>query len=463
MGGIRTALFSYLYAKQHGGQFLLRIEDTDKEREVPGSLEHIMESLEWLGIRWDEGPRMGGPFASYIQSERLDLYMRYASLLMDRGLAYADPYTKEELGVLRTKAEEEKRPFLFRDHRPDHHAVTWTPGAGVPLRFRVPEIKRYMWHDEVRGELTAGEEALDDFILIKGDGYPTYNFCHVVDDIEMKITHVMRGQEFISSTPKFLSLYEALGVVPPKFVTLPPILGEGGQKKLGKRDGAKDILEYRAEGYMPETMVNFLALLGWNPGTPEEFFSMEQLVQSFSLERIQKSGAQFNDEKLLDLNQRWMRSLSDQVFVGYLSGLPEGLNADILHKAIPVLKERAQTFGEARTMLTEEMTYLFESPTLSQEQLRAKEAGEGSTAQHLTAILELLVVLPEALSAEDAKAALMPYADAVPKEQGGRGAALWPLRYALSGAERSPDPFMLIHILGVHEAMARIRGSLSIL
>jgi glutamyl-tRNA synthetase len=240
VGGVRTALFAWLFARKNNGTFILRIEDTDKEREIAGSMEHIIESLKWLNIEWNEGPDIGGPHAPYLQSQRLDSYKKYALQLIEKGYAYPDPYTKEEVEAFRQKAAEEKRAFLYRDHRPENPG-TWD--GTKPLRFKVPEVKISKWHDVVRGDLTAGPEALDDFILIKSDGYPTYNFAHIIDDLEMGVTHIFRADEFISSTPKFLSLYEALGIDHPEFVTLPPILGEGGNKKLGKRDGAKDILK----------------------------------------------------------------------------------------------------------------------------------------------------------------------------------------------------------------------------
>ena len=236
VGGLRTGLFAWLWARKNKGTFILRIEDTDKVREVPGSKEQIMESLSWLGLTWDFGPDKIGPWGSNIQSERLPIYKNYAEKLIAKGLAYPDPFTEEEVEEFRKKAEENKQAFLFRNHRPETFDV-WD--GTRPLRFKVSELKRYEWHDEVRGTLSAGMEALDDFVLIKADGFPTYNFCHIVDDIEMGVTHVMRGEEFIAATPKFLSLYEALGAEPPIFATLPPILGESGTKKLSKRDGAK--------------------------------------------------------------------------------------------------------------------------------------------------------------------------------------------------------------------------------
>lgn len=459
VGGVRTALYAWLFARKMGGRFILRIEDTDKKREVPGSIPHIIESLTWLGIEWDEGVDKGGPHAPYLQSERLDLYLSYAQKLITSGHAYPDPYTEEELSLLREQAMHEKRPFLFRNHRPEA-IETWD--GSKPLRFRAPRIARYEWNDMVHGTLSAGEEAIDDFILIKSDGYPTYNFAHIVDDIEMNVTHVIRGQEFISSMPNYLALYEALGATPPLFVTMPPILNEGGNKKLGKRDGAKDILDYRAEGFLPEAMLNFLALLGWNPGTDQEFFSKEELIRAFDLSRVQISGAQFDEVKLRSVNQHWMRALSTTEFLNHLKvGLP---NAD---KIVPLLKERAQTFVEAREMLSSELLCLFEEPVLDENLLLTKEVSDrpaGITKTALEGLLEPIKGLPEDVSVEVVKKVIMPLADIEEaKGKGGRGAVLWPLRYALSGKERSPDPFTLIAILPRESVISRIRKAIAIL
>jgi len=461
VGGVRTALYSWLYAGKHGGRFILRIEDTDKEREVEGAIPHIIESLRWLGIEWDEGVDKAGPHAPYLQSERLELYKSYAEKLLAAGHAYPDPYSEAEVEELRQKAIGEKRPFLFRDHRPE----TILPWDGSkPLRFRAPRIARYEWDDLARGHLSAGEEAIDDFILIKSDGYPTYNFAHIVDDIEMGVTHVMRGEEFISSTPKFLSLYEALGATPPAFVTMPVILGPDGKKKLSKRDGAKDILDYRTEGYLPEAMMNFLALLGWNPGTEQEFFSPQELTEAFELNRIQVSGAGFDETKLRSINQHWMRELSTDEFIS--RGELMVPDMEKLRQAIPLLKDRAHTFIEAREMLSGELSCLFQAPSLDRGKLLQKELPErpGVAKSGLKALSEALKSLPKGLSPEEVKEAVMPVADAEEaKGKGGRGAVLWPLRYALSGQERSPDPFTLISILGTAESISRIQKAIGIL
>ena len=318
VGNVRSALYPYLIAKQTGGDFILRIEDTDQARFVEGAEDLILDTLKWLGLDWDEGPVYGdktkemGDFGPYHQTDRREKYLDWAKKMIEKGLAYADPYSPEEVEEFRKKAKLEKRAFLYRDHRPEN-PPEWK--IGMPLRFKTPEIKRYNWHDAVMGDLSAGPEALDDFILIKADGLPTYNFAHIVDDFEMKVTHVIRGSEYVASTPKYLSLYEALGIRPPILAHLPHILAPEGNKKLGKRDGAKSVSEYRADGILPEAMLNFLAQLGWNDGTEQDIFTKEELIEKFSLERVQKSGARFDEQRLLWLNGQWIRRISlDDLF-----------------------------------------------------------------------------------------------------------------------------------------------------
>jgi glutamyl-tRNA synthetase len=313
VGNVRSALYPYLIAKQTGGDFILRIEDTDQARFVEGAEDLVFETLRWLGLDWNEGPdgKGGekGDFGPYHQTERREIYLKWAEKMIEKGLAYADPYTPEQVEEFRNQAKLEKRAFLYRDHRPEN-PPKWE--LGMPLRFKTPEIKRYTWNDAVMGELSAGPEALDDFILIKADGLPTYNFAHIIDDFEMKVTHVIRGAEYVASTPKYLSLYEALEITPPILAHVPHILAPAGNKKLGKRDGAKSVSEYRDEGILPEAMLNFLAQLGWNDGTADEIFSLEDLVEKFSLDRVQKSGARFDEQRLLWLNGQWIRRISQE-------------------------------------------------------------------------------------------------------------------------------------------------------
>lgn len=305
VGGIRTALFAWLVARQAGGEFVLRLEDTDKKREVAGSDQHLMDSLKALGILYDEGPDIGGQFAPYRQSDRLESYKKWAQKLIDAGRAYADPYSPVEVQAFRDEAQKAKQPFLYRNHRPENPPA-WD--GSMPLRFK-SDPKPYAWHDEVMGDLKTGPEVIDDFILIKSDGYPTYNFAHIIDDFEMKITHVIRGQEFISSVPNYLNLYEALDIERPILATMPHILGADGNKKLSKRDGAKDILDYIREGFLPEALVNFIATLGWNDGTEQETFTIGELIEKFSLSRVQKSGARFDERRLLWMNGHYIREM----------------------------------------------------------------------------------------------------------------------------------------------------------
>ncbi len=449
-GNLRTGLFAWLWARKNKGTFILRIEDTDKAREVIGSIEHIKESLRWIGMDWDEGPDVDGPHAPYIQSERLDLYKKYGEKLIALGCAYADPYTPEQIDTWRKEAEANKKPFLYREHRPENPPA-WD--GSTPLRFKVPVIKKFTWTDAVWGDLSAGEEALDDFILIKSDGYPTYNFAHIVDDIEMKVTHVTRGQEFISSTPKFLSLYEALGVNPPVFVTTPSVMAAAGTKKLGKRDGAKDVLEYKKEGYLPEAMMNFLALLGWNPGGEKEVFTKEELIGLFDISKIQHSGGQFGDEKLDWLNKEHMKKLSpDVIRENIFSQLPAELQNE---KLVPVIFERIAKWSDVKTMLDAgEFDFVTKTPEYDKTKLIFKKSTQEKTEENIKIAMMALEKLDvNNFDTDTVKTTLMAEADKLES----RGELLHPVRYALSGLDKSPDPFIIASILGKDETISRLQ------
>ncbi len=356
VGGIRTALFAWLVARKAGGQFILRLEDTDKKREVKGSAEHLIESLKALGLEYDEGPdkprnetsvasspHQPGP---YQQSKRLKIYKTWAKTLIENGRAYADPYTLQEVQTFREQAVKEKKPFLYRNHRPENPPV-WD--GSQPLRFK-SDPKKYAWHDEVMGDLQTGSEVIDDFILIKSDGYPTYNFAHIIDDMLMDITHVIRGQEFLASMPNFLNLYEALDINHPVFATVPHILNQQGNKKLSKRDGAKDVLDYIREGYLPEALVSFIATLGWNDGTEQEIFTVEELIKKFGLDRVGKSGAHFDERRLNWTNGHFIRELSlDDLYKRAESYWPdEATGSDETYKkqVLGLVQERLKYLGE---------------------------------------------------------------------------------------------------------------------
>ena len=408
-GSVRTALYAWLWAKKNNGTFILRIEDTDKEREVSGSALHIMKSLQWLGLNWDEGP--------YFQSERLPIYKKWGEKLIKTGHAYPD---------------------------------------GNALRFKIPEKKRYHWQDLVYGDLSAGPEALDDFILIKSDGYPTYNFAHIVDDIEMSVTHVMRGEEFISSTPKFLSLYEALHITPPHFATLPVILGRNGKKKLSKRDGAKDLLEYHEEGYLPDAFINFLALLGWNPGDEREIFTREELVRTFELEKIQKSGARMSEDKLNWINKEHLKKLpKEEIKKNILENLPKDMQNP---KLVPIIFERISKWGDVRVLAgAGELDFFFKSPVFPKEKLLYKGMRAEQIITNLKTAIRVLQEISESnFTTEKVKEALMTLADKLPS----RGELLHPVRMALSGLDQSPDPFTIAEILGKNETIERLQKAI---
>lgn len=363
VGNVRSALFPYLLARQQGGAFILRIEDTDQARFVEGATDLILDTLEWLGIDWDEGPRKGGDYGPYIQTERRDHYKKWAEKLIEKGSAYADPYTPEQVQSFREEAKAAKKPFLYRDYRPEN-PPKWD--GSQALRFKVTDIKRYTWHDPVMGDLSAGPEVLDDFILIKADGLPTYNFAHIVDDAEMHVTHVIRGLEYISSIPRYLSLYEALELEVPVLACMPHIMASDGKKKLGKRDGAKSVSEYRTDGILPEAMLNFLASMGWNDGTEQEIFSKAELIEKFSLERVQRSGARFDEQRLLWMNGHWIRSLTlDDLYARVERYWPEEASDydEVYRKAVlNLVKDRLKTLAELPMMTR----YFFTEPKAQQ-------------------------------------------------------------------------------------------------
>ncbi len=361
VGNVRAALFPWLFARGNNGKFIVRIEDTDQARYVEGAQDLILDTLKWLGINWDEGPQIGGEYGPYIQSQRVDHYKQWAQKLIDKGLAYADPYTPEQVDAFRAESKAAKQPFLFRNFRPENPPV-WD--GSMPLRFKVGEPKRYTWHDPVMGELSAGPEALDDFILIKSDGMPTYNFAHIVDDQDMEITHVVRGLEYIPSIPKYLSLYEALEITPPVLVCLPHIMAPDGKKKLGKRDGAKSVTEYKNEGILPEAMLNFLASMGWNDGTEQELFTVQELIDKFSFDRVQKSGARFDETRLLWMNGQWIRRLDlDDLMARVDSFWPESAEQasdDEKRQILTLVQDRLKTLADL-PMLTD---YFFSEPNV---------------------------------------------------------------------------------------------------
>ena len=458
VGGIRTALFAYLVAKQADGQFILRLEDTDQKREVEGSAEHLMESLHSLGIEYDEGPDRPGDFGPYRQSERLDIYKKWAQRLIDSGRAYADPYSSEEVQKFREQAQQSKQPFLYRNHRPENPPA-WD--GSQPLRFK-SDPKEYEWHDEVMGDLRTGPEVIDDIILIKSDGYPTYNFAHIVDDAEMEITHVIRGQEFLSSQPNYLNLYEALELERPIFATMPHIMNDQGNKKLGKRDGAKDVLDYIKDGFLPDAMVSFIATLGWNDSTEQEIFTKKELIEKFSLNRVGKSGAQFDQRRLLWTNGHFIRSLDIDVLYTLCQDFwPESAkNADEAYKkqVLTLVQERIKYLAE----LPELINFFFEEPVPDLELITSNKQLKKLDHNQIKELLELSRQNLEQsnFTHEDIQEQLNQLLD----QTGEKPAVVFSLiRIATTWAPASPQLNTSLAVLGKQTTLSRIQKAIDLL
>lgn len=454
VGNVRAALFPWLLAKQSGdGKFIIRIEDTDQNRYVEGATDLILETLNWLGITWDEGPIVGGDYGPYTQTERREHYLRWAQKLIDKGLAYADPYTPEEIEQFRNQAKAEKRPFLYRDHRPENPPV-WD--GSQPLRFKVPEVKRYNWHDPVMGDLSAGPEALDDFILIKSDGLPTYNFAHIVDDTEMKITHVIRGLEYISSIPKYLSLYDALEIEWPVLVCLPHVMAPDGKKKLGKRDGAKSVQSYREDGILPEAMLNFLASMGWNDGTEQEVFTVDELIEKFSLERVQRSGARFDEQRLLWLNGQHIRLLSvDELFErsqGFWPASAEKVSEDEQKRVLALVQDRLKTLKDLPGITN----YFFEEPSQDWSLVKDNKQLSKLSNEEVKALLQAaeVALASSEFDAEPLQITLNKLLETTGQKPG----ILFSLiRIAVSWSPFSPSLNQTLEVIGKERSLSRIR------
>ncbi len=451
VGNLRTGLFAWLTARHAGGEFILRLEDTDKKREVEGSAQHILDCLKALSIDWDEGIEVGGKHEPYRQSDRLEIYAKWAQKLIDSGRAYADPYTPEEVQAFREQAQKTKQPFLYRNHRPEE-TPTWD--GSQPLRFK-SDPKAYKWHDAVMGDLSTGPEVIDDFVLVKSDGYPTYNFAHIVDDAQMEITHVIRGQEFLASTPNYLNLYEALGVERPILATMPPIMNEQGNKKLGKRDGAKDVLEYLKEGYLPEALTSFIATLGWNDGTTQEVFTRDELIEKFSLERVGKSGARFDEQRLNWVNGHFIRqtplkTLSELV-IDYWPEEAATYDASYKEQVLALVQERLKFLSE----LPELTQFFFVDLPVDMSLITSNKKLKKLDTPQLRVLLESAKTsLEQAIfNSEDLQASL----NTLLEQTGEKPAVLFSLiRIATTQSPASPGLADTLAVLGKETSLRRI-------
>lgn len=456
IGNVRSAIYPYLVAKQTGGKMILRIEDTDQVRYVEGATELIEDTLKWLGLDWDEGPIVGGEHGPYFQTERKAIYLEWAKKLLASGRAYADSTPSETIEKYRNADNAAKIPYLYRNHRPEK-TEEWH--EGLPIRFK-SDPKPRTWHDEVMGDMQVGPEVQDDIILIKKDGLPTYNFAHIIDDYLMGCTHIMRGVEYLSSTPNYLALYEALDIPMPKLASLPHILAPTGNKKLGKRDGAKSVTEYRDDGVLPEAMLNYLACLGWNDGTEQEIYTKEELIEKFSLDRVQNSGARYDEVKLLWLNGQWIRKIVEEQGIaalydrtqGFWPEAAENYPEEYKKSVLSIIYDRLKTLSDLKTMTV----YFFENPRLDLDMLINNKFLKKMSEAELETLLKKSIAKLSAIedwnadNIQDTLNGLLTETEKKPAE-------LFSLiRIAISFAPFSPALNLTLEVLGKETTLARL-------
>ncbi len=486
IGGVRTALFNYLFAKKHGGTFVLRIEDTDQTRYVANAEEYIINSLDWCNIPFDEGPGKNEKFGPYRQSERKEIYKQYADQLINSGWAYYAFDTAEELDAHRKNHEENGKTFIYNWHNRQklnnslalsNEEVTAKMNAGEKyvIRFKTPQNETLILEDEIRGTIKIDTNTLDDKVLFKSDGMPTYHLANIVDDHLMEISHVIRGEEWLPSLPLHVLLYKAFDWSAPKFAHLPLILKPVGKGKLSKRDGDKlgfpvfpleytndktgDVSRgYKEDGYFADAFINMLTLLGWNPGTEQEIFSLQELTKVFDLSRVSKSGAKFSPDKTKWFNQQYLQTKSNaeltQLFIPILT--EKGINADInfVETVVALIKERAIFVADFWDL----SDFFFQAPT-SFDAKAVKKQWKETTAdlmQELTGIISTI----ETFTIENAQTEIKAW---ITSKEIGFGKVMQPLRLSLVGKLAGPDLFEIMIQIGKEETLARIQKAIDTL
>lgn len=480
IGGVRTALFNYLFAKKHKGTFILRIEDTDQNRYVEGAEDYIIEALNWCHIPYDEGPNKNEKYGPYRQSERKHLYQEYAQRLIDSGNAYYAFDTTESLDHHRKDHESKGKTFIYNWHNrklllnsislsKEETQAKLDAGEDYVIRFKSPENQILQLNDLVRGAITIDTNILDDKVLFKSDGMPTYHLANIVDDHLMKITHVIRGEEWLPSLALHYQLYDAFGWEKPQFAHLPLLHKPSGKGKLSKRDGDKlgfpvfplewkdpetnEIsMGYREKGYFPDALINFLAFLGWNPGTEQELFTLEELADAFDLERVHKSGARFDPDKIKWFNHQYMQmQYDDDLAESFKNSRPELNDIDVNYIALVVgmIKERATFISDFWNL----SSYFFEAPKTYDEKSFAKIMT--NDARELMSELSEVIKNTTDFTAENVEKDIKTW---ISKKEIGFGKVMQPLRLALVGAMQGPDVFEIIYMIGQRETVQRIEN-----
>lgn len=457
IGNLRSALFGYFIAKSQKGKFILRLEDTDQKREVEGALDKLLEVFDWLNVKFDEGPKQGGNYGPYIQTQRLDKYQKLADELIERGGAYRCFCTSERLEKMRLQQQEEKLPPRYdrccRDLSSTEIENKLKNGEKFVIRQKMPLDGDIIVHDEIRGDISFPIKDLDDHVLVKSNGVPTYQFASVVDDHLMEITHVSRGDEWLPSFPKNILLYQAFGWQPPKFIHLPLILNKSGGK-LSKRQGDVYVEDYIQKGYLSEAIINFCALLGWHPKGEQEILSIDEIISNFRFQDIGASPAVFDEEKLDYLNGYYIRQktkteLMDLVRPYFVAENIE-INESQLEKIITLSQERMKKLAD----IIELSAFILKLPDYEGELLAWKKISKEEAQENLKLMLEFLDKVPDQKwNKEELETSIFTY---IEEQNGKNGDFLWPLRVALSGLKNSPSPFEIAWALGKEESLNRI-------
>ena len=485
IGGVRTALFNYLYAKKHKGDFILRIEDTDQNRYVEGAEQYIIDALNWCNIPYDEGPGKDGGYGPYRQSERKELYQKYADSLIQKGHAYYAFDTSEKLDFHRKDHEEKGKTFIYNYHNrlklsnslslsPEETKAKLQAGEEYVIRFKTPQDSELHLTDLIRGDIKIDTNTLDDKVLFKSDGMPTYHLANIVDDHLMDITHVIRGEEWLPSLALHQQLYDAFGWEAPKFAHLPLIMKPVGKGKLSKRDGEKmgfpvfpltwnDSIGYREAGYFPEAVTNFLALLGWNPGTEQEIFSLEELISTFSLERVNKSGARFDPDKTKWYNQHYMQIQDNTVLANAFmlnlktkgTTLPNDKNnAEYVKQVVALIKERATFVND----FWELGNYFLLAPSEYDEKA-VKKQWKDDTASIMGQLLSLLEGL-EDFGSQNLETQVKQW---ITENELSFGKVMPPLRLVIVGEMKGPHIFDIMALIGKKDCINRIKTAITVL
>ena len=486
VGNLRTILYNYLFAKHNKGKFLIRIEDTDQTRLMPGAVENLLQVLKWAGIESDEGPYLTtdnkvkerGDFGPYVQSARLDIYKQQIQVLLGKGKAYPCFCSRDRLEKVREEQTKNKQApkydNLCRNLNKTEVESMMRSDAPHVIRFKMPEDRNVTVKDMIHGEIVVNTKDLDDYVLIKSDGFPTYHFASVVDDHAMKITHIMRGDEWIASTPKHVLLYEAFEWQAPQFAHLPTLLSKA-KKKLSKRDGDTSVKDFMAKGYLKDAFINFIALLGWNAGTEQEIYTMSELVRQFTLDNVHKAGAVFDLDKLDWINGIYVRKMSkDEFYEACLTYLSEAniltaskakiiINAtgekvtaayvkDILALEQPRVKRLTDIIEAVGFFFAKNLIYESKS-------LIWRKSDQSATLANLQALEKILhKIKKEDFTKENLQKIISGFLEKTGLDTGG---VLWPMRYALSGRDRSPDPYEIAGALGKEKSLDRINAAIA--